>query len=118
MAVNNIEGSAQQMNRPVANPAEDASRTAGRTVEEQNRTASTAELDTNTAEAARNAFEVNITPEARQRLEASEAEGPQDTQAAAESNPAPRSPSAGSGTEQASTTNEQQRSGEILNIVG
>ena len=117
MAVNNIEGSAQQMNRPVANPVEDVSRTAGRTVEEQNRAASEAELNTNTAEAARRAFEVNITPEARQQLEASEAAAAQETQAAAESTVAARAPSGGSGTEQASMANEQQGSGRIVNIV-
>lgn len=118
MAVNNIETSAQQMNRPVANPVEDTSRSAGRMVEEQNRTASTAELDTNTAESARRAFEVNITAEARQQLEASDAAAAQETQVAAETAPAPQSPSSGSGTEQAQTANEQYRSGGIVNTVG
>lgn len=117
MAVNNIEGTAQQMNRPAANPAEDSSRTAVRNVEEQNRTASTAELDTNTAEAARQAFEVNITPQAMQQLQASEGAMVEETQAAAENTPAAQTPSAGSGTGQEGTANEQQRSGKIVNIV-
>ena len=117
MAVNNIEGSAQQMNRPAANPAEDTGRSAGRTVEEQNRSASRAQLDTNTAEAARRAFEVNITPEARQRLETSETGAVEGTQPAGETTRGYRTPEVGSGAEQQGTANEQQEARRIINIV-
>ncbi|MFO7751696.1 MAG: hypothetical protein R6V41_01105 [Desulfobacteraceae bacterium] len=109
MAVNNIEGSAQQMNMPVENRAAEESRSAGRAVEEQNIRAARTDLDTGSARAARQAFEVNITPEARDRLQARAAESGQ------EETP----PGAASGSEegQGQTVNQQQESRRIINIV-
>ncbi len=78
MEITNSQGSAAYANAPGTTPPVDNT-----LLQDQNRKASQADLNTDSTAAAQKAFEVNISPEARNRLSVQGTEEPAQTQAAA-----------------------------------